>query len=75
MLTKRWKQAGTPAVTPHDFRRTFISTLLSKGVDLLTVQRMAGHSDPRTTSGYDLRPDEDMKAAATLLHLPYNSSI
>lgn len=72
MLTKRWKQAGTPALTPHDFRRTFISTLLAKGIDLLTVQRMAGHSDPRTTSGYDLRPDEDMKTAASLLHLPYS---
>lgn len=71
VLTKRWKQAGTPALTPHDFRRTFISSLLSKGVDLLTVQRMAGHSDPRTTSGYDLRPEEDMREAATMLHLPY----
>lgn len=71
VLTKRWKQAGTPALTPHDFRRTFISSLLSKGVDLLTVQRMAGHSDPRTTSGYDLRPEEDMRDAASLLHLPY----
>lgn len=68
---KRWKQAGVPPMTPHDFRKTFISTLLAKGVDLLTVQRMAGHSDPRTTGGYDLRPEEDMKAAVTLLHLPY----
>lgn len=75
VLTKRWKQAGTPALTPHDFRRTFISSLLSKGVDLLTVQRMAGHSDPRTTSGYDLRPEEDMRDAASLLHLPYQSQI
>lgn len=73
VLTKRWKQAGTPALTPHDFRRTFISSLLAKGVDLLTVQRMAGHSDPRTTSGYDLRPEEDMRTAATMLHLPYQS--
>ena len=73
VLTKRWKQAGTPALTPHDFRRTFISSLLAKGVDLLTVQRMAGHSDPRTTSGYDLRHEEDMRTAATMLHLPYQS--
>lgn len=74
VLTKRWKQAGTPALTPHDFSRTIISSLLSKGVDLLTVQRMVGHSDPRTTSGYDLRPEEDMRDAASLLHLTYQST-
>ena len=73
MLQKRWKQAGIPPVAPHDFRRTFISKLLSNGIDVLTVQRMAGHSDPRITSGYDLRPDEDMKSAASQLHLPYYS--
>lgn len=75
MLQKRWSQAGIPPVAPHDFRRTFISTLLSKGIDLLTVQRMAGHSDPRTTSGYDLRPEEEMRAASTQLHLPYTSLV
>jgi len=72
MLQKRWKQAGIPSVSPHDFRRTFISTLLSKGVDVLTVQKMAGHSDPKTTSAYDLRPEENMKSATSLLHLPYS---
>jgi site-specific recombinase XerD len=73
MLDKRWRQAGVPPLAPHDFRRTFISTLLSKGVDMLTVQRMAGHCDPRTTSGYDLRPESEMRAAAALLHLPYHT--
>jgi len=72
VLAKRWRQAGVPPVAPHDFRRTFISTLLSKGVDMLTVQRMAGHSDPRTTGGYDLRPESEMRQAAALLHLPYH---
>jgi hypothetical protein len=61
-------------VAPHDFRRTFISALLSNGVDMLTVQRMAGHSDPRTTSGYDLRLESEMRAATALLHLPYHQS-
>lgn len=49
------------------------TSLLAKGVDLLTVQSMAGHSDPRTTSGYDLRPEKDIRTAATMLHLPYQS--
>lgn len=75
VVTKRWQQAGTPSLSPHDFRKTFISSLLSKGVDLFTVQRLAGHSDPRTTSGYDLRPEEEMRSAASMLHLPYHSNM
>lgn len=71
IVRKRWQQAGIPPVSPHDFRKTFISSLLGKGVDVFTVQRMAGHSDPQTTSGYDLRPEEDARAAAEFLHLPY----
>jgi site-specific recombinase XerD len=71
IVQRRWKQAGIPPVSPHDFRKTFISTLLSKGVDVFTVQRMAGHANPQTTSRYDLRPEEEARAAAELLHLPY----
>lgn len=71
IVRKRWKQANIPPVSPHDFRKTFISSLLGKGVDVFTVQRMAGHSDPQTTSGYDLRPEEDARAASEVLHLPY----
>lgn len=72
IVRKRWKQAGIPPVSPHDFRKTFISSLLGNGVDVFTVQRMAGHSDPQTTSGYDLRPEEDARKASEFLHLPYH---
>lgn len=74
IVRKRWKQANIPPLSPHDFRKTFISSLLKKGVDVLTVQRLAGHSDPQTTSKYDLRPDEEARAASQMLHLPYSSS-
>jgi len=33
----------------HDFRHTFCSFLILRGVDLKTVQVLMGHSDPRTT--------------------------
>lgn len=57
IVRKRWKQSGISPVSPNDFRKTFISSLLGKGIDVFTVQQMAGHADPQTTSGYGLRPE------------------
>ena len=48
---------------PHDLRRTFISTALDHA-DLVTVQKMAGHADPRTTARYDRRPVRARDAAS-----------
>ena len=44
-----------PALKPHDLRRTFITRLLDHGVDLLTVQHLAGHTSSKTTERYDRR--------------------
>lgn len=63
MLQKRAKLAGIPSCSPHDLRRTFCSDLLSAGVDLVTVQKLAGHASPITTSNYDRR-GEDIKRNA-----------
>jgi site-specific recombinase XerD len=40
---------------PHSFRVTTITDLLEQGIALEDVQRLAGHSDPRTTRLYDRR--------------------
>ncbi len=66
MLGERIGQAGK-SFTPHDLRRTFISRLLGKGVDLATVQKMAGHSDPKTTARYDRRGSDVMRDAVEVL--------
>lgn len=50
-------------VTPHDLRRTFATRLLTSGVDLPTVQRLMGHSDPKTTASYDRRHENDARKA------------
>lgn len=66
VLKRRAGIAGVDAASfsAHDFRRTFASTLIGAGVDIVTVQKMMGHDDPRTTARYDRRPDTAMHAAA-----------
>lgn len=54
--------------TPHDLRRTFITQLLEKGVDLNTVRQLAGHSDVSTTTRYDKRDIEWQKTASQGIH-------
>jgi site-specific recombinase XerD len=70
ILNKRAKQAGIEVdFSCHDFRRTFISELLDGGVDITTVQKMAGHSSIETTSRYDRRGNATMKKAVSILDL------
>lgn len=71
MLKRRSEEAGVASLTPHDFRRTFISDLLDSGVDLVTVQKLAGHSDSSTTAKYDRRDERAKKAATAKVRFPY----
>ncbi len=71
VIKKRQRQAGVNACSPHDFRRTFATQLLRRGKDLLTVQRLLGHADPKTTERYDRRKHDEDRRAAEVLHLPY----
>ena len=56
LMKRRLKDASLPShLSPHSFRVTTITDLLEQGVSLEDVQRLAGHSDPRTTRLYDRR--------------------
>ena len=57
---------GIAALLPPGLRHR----LLDAGVDVFTVQRLAGHADAVTTARYDRRRDEVQRTASARLHLP-----
>lgn len=59
------KEAGVEEATLHKFRHTYATRLLESGVDIVTVQRLLGHSDSDTTRRY-LNPDRDRQRQAAL---------
>jgi site-specific recombinase XerD len=71
IMTKRGKEAGVDDFSPHDFRRTFVGDLLDAGADVVTVQKLAGHADPATTSRYDRRDERARREAVNRLHVRY----
>jgi site-specific recombinase XerD len=70
ILKRRARQAAVDPFSPHDIRRTFAGNLLDSGIDLATVQKLMGHSDPATTAGYDRRSEQVKKDAADRLVIP-----
>ena len=58
--------------TPHDGRRTVITNLLESGVDVLVVQRIAGHASADTTGKYDRRGEASKKSASDEIYLPFS---
>jgi integrase len=57
------ERAGVADATLHKFRHTYATRLLENGADIVTVQRLLGHSDLDTTKRY-LNPDVDLKRSA-----------
>jgi len=70
VVLKRGEQAGVRAVSCQDLRRSFISGLLEAGVDIATVQRLAGHCSVLTTQRYDRRSEASQRGLARMLEVP-----
>jgi integrase len=70
MLSRRAKEAGVERFSPHDLRRTFVSQLLDRKVDIATVSKMAGHSSVSITERYDRRGEQAKKKAVQVLSFP-----
>jgi integrase len=62
--------AGVTSVSPHDLRRSFVSTLLDQGVQLSTVAACAGHASLETCARYDRRGERAKREAAQQLDVP-----
>ncbi len=75
LFLKRVSLAGVPHASPHDLRRTFITSMLELTGDLALVQSLAGHADPRTTIRYDRRGERAKREAIDLLEVPLPGSL
>lgn len=61
---KDMKLAGVPEIRFHDLRHTAGTLMVSKGIDLPTVQAILGHQDVQTTMRYVHLLGSSIRAAA-----------
>lgn len=66
-LNRVYAGAGLEGATSHSGRRTFITTLASKGVGVRVLASLAGHRSISTTQRYIDVNDDMMRAAVELL--------
>jgi integrase len=67
-------ESGVDRVTPHDFRRFVISSLLETH-DISLAAKVVGHRQITTTAKYDRRPASRARKAVETLSLPSLESI
>lgn len=62
------KRSGIPPITFHKLRHTTASRLNEAGVDIVTIQKILGHADLKTTQRYTHNPSASMENAFKLLN-------
>lgn len=63
------QEAGVDNFSPHDLRRTFVTSALEAGIGVEIVAHIAGHASVDTTRRYDRSKDMRAAAAAAKLNL------
>jgi integrase len=69
------KSASITGLRFHDLRHTFASRLIERGVDIVTVKELLGHSTITLTQRYTHSRDEQRRRAVERLDAPEASSI
>ncbi|MEH2065136.1 MAG: tyrosine-type recombinase/integrase [Nostoc sp.] len=54
-------------ISTHSTRRTFITNLAKKGINLATIKKITGHTDLKVLSAYIEVSDDDVKSAIATL--------
>ena len=63
ILRRRAERAGVPTPSAHDFRRGFALSSLRNGIDLISLQRLMGHSGLTVINRYLAQTEGDLQAA------------
>jgi integrase len=63
------RRAGVEGLRFHDLRHTFASRLVKRGIDLITVKALLGHSTVKITERYTHSDQERKRKAVELLSL------
>lgn len=63
ILRRRAERAGVKAPSAHAFCRGFALNSLRNGIDLISLQRLMGHSDLTIIQRYLAQTDEDLQSA------------
>ena len=63
VVRRRAKRAQVPVPSLHAFRRAFAISALRAGCDLITLQRMLGHSSLAVVSRYLRQVEDDLREA------------
>jgi len=74
ILEKRQLAAGLAHLSWHDFRRTYISDLINQ-YDLVTAQKIIGHSSTSITAKYDRTWQEKAREAARMRVISYQPGV
>ncbi len=64
LIKKSLRAGGYPNMRLHDLRHTFISIKAKDGLDLKTIQELAGHTDVKTTMLYTHVEEDHIRQAS-----------